>query len=417
MPFKHFLEDTTEASWTRFIRIAPMIKVVHINRALLSASAAAELSIGSRTCSTFPLLPNLRSLLVWEAPGARLVHDTAILLGPTVRRLLIETECPPRRDFFVQVPELSLHLTDFKYHVLHGSTQETIEAFSEMFRNLLALQKVELLLLGEDGLDASPMVSALAQLPALTQLLLSGKSNVDVRWEPQCPSSFPSLRRLELKWCSAGYQSMLNTLAPTGHLSYLQVGDSYVAVESVVDNLRAAGRHTKMESFILQGDLNDEPLPPWTLTLLHPCSALVHLTVEVNQPLPVTDADVAALASHLPRLRELIITIRDPRNTHPTLTLHSLVLVADRCPVIERITLSADANRGADRSPISPHWRLSWVDVRDTVSLSDMRSVALFLARLSASETLDVQHEWRRVREKNKWIEVRRLLQAIRLGV
>lgn len=234
--------------------------------------------------------------------------------------------------------------------------------------------------------DGAASLAALAQHKYLETLSMNFSEPQEFHWPSVVSPTFPALQFLRFGSGEEALPRLLQSMAsPDPHLNALFV---YCEPDPLYDILLAASLHLGLRVLRVECNRVDgpgEPLRPAdSLFHIGSCNQLRILALYLFQPCPITDEDIGDLVRNLPTLRGLIIVVSGSR-----LTLRSLAVIAEFCPMIIEISLDIDATQGLDCEIISPPRKLWRIDPQRG-RINDAEAVATFFRRLSYADQIEI---------------------------
>ncbi|KAG8867668.1 hypothetical protein FRB97_000218 [Tulasnella sp. 331] len=353
-----------------------------------SVYLTSMLSGAQRNSIPIPLFPNIHAIEFTIFLRVGFPH-LAQLIGPNLQTLVLSCEATPTPNFFTDLPTIIPNLVTLTITVVHyNHAYVTVQGLMETVGRLQALQRLKLLITSYKD-DISPLLVALAVHPSLQSLHIVGDYNC--RWSSatRIEDAFHGLRELILPDGEDRHAPLLEFIGHPSQIRIIDLGSNACGVVDPWETLCALGSHTLLETLLFTGTESPRPLPSDVLRPIQACSSLRILSITVQQPILVTDADIGSLASHLPQLRHL--TFVAPHNFRPILTLLAYAGIATSCPNIESINLEVDASRGAEYAIAHPCRYLGFVHVRQSY-IQEAESVALFFSQLSSMEGFKIKH-------------------------
>ncbi|KAG8998216.1 hypothetical protein FRB94_006995 [Tulasnella sp. JGI-2019a] len=394
-----------EKNIDRLILYGSWIKMAHLSDRL--HDTFVDKLCTAITYLSRPLLPQLRDLKIHyycNAPKETDMSHPLIFAGPMLRKLsLTSTYGKTTTAFHTQLPTLSPFLEELVLSI-DVAVETSVFGVAEMLAHLPALRLVDIRA-NALGHNIDAIISTLASHQHLEELRIWNMQLVSSYSVPAPFRGFASLRRLSSTWCR-GISSFLMGLSPTSHPTYIAVIDAFMAPYTLEEFFQAVSAFNQLECLIVQGQKDDSGVP--SVEILGPlrsCSALETLEITLEYDIPINDDDLEALVSYLPRLINIKLGRASRRTSmgRSHLTLRALTIIATSCPMIRFVSVNLDASRNVALEMVYHPTLLERIDVQGSY-IEDRVAVALFLARLPASNDLYLWHngcrkEWEEVEE------------------
>jgi hypothetical protein len=402
--FQVFSHILTPEDWTRFI---PYARRVHSLKCgtkpnekakKLSDDAFYEVA---RIRTTLEVLPNLRSLWWDTTTNAR--HATLFMHDKVTEFKFYCENLPSLRPYIVgRMPSLrSLRWTDYddsnvdqgllrllsSLQKLREVTPPRNVLSGKLLKELSLLPELEVIQFDALGGIAHPGLPFKCKLqkgafPKLYDLCLSSNLD-DIRVYLTGGALLPRLRNLLV-------ESMHRELPLTVQQFLTNVTRCYPTLEMVSVSVVVSIKEQE------QDECN--PLSPEHLHPLLSLKQLTRLELRHNQPLRISEVDLAEFGAALPALENLVLNPEPLQLTRPKITLHSLLIVAQHFPKLFYlgIYLDAEDTTGTIHMPNSSAKTRLFPDLLTLhVGVSPIASdvpVAIFLSHiLSESERVEIK--------------------------
>ncbi|KIJ60562.1 hypothetical protein HYDPIDRAFT_43257 [Hydnomerulius pinastri MD-312] len=356
-----------------------------------------------------PLIPQLRKL-TWSIRGNP--HNTLLyrLLVPSITSLTIcDTDfyadwlSPPEADVLSSIatscPSLQVLRIRSAYKHADALNQKCSQTLSTAVLSLRFLHTLVCTALDEDT------VIHLSRLPTLSKLSLTLPATVSLdKLRPHLRApAFGRLRSLTV-YHDAETLSVLTSFLEAMQLSlasvklYLGEGPTIGDIEQVFAALTTACAPRSLTKVILgsrRSHVNGMSGPhAITLDTLQPLLAferMENFTLDVPCLVGLDDAAIQALATHWPRLSNLILNPTykwNPRHDATRVTPHGLAELATRCPKLCKLAISVDFASIDVEPPAEPlpslcntakNTKLTYLNLLNTPRIAHPLSVANFL--------------------------------------
>lgn len=405
MDFYEFSRTPTPEDWTRFIPYARRVRSLKYGTNLNEKAQSFGDRVFddlARTRTTLEVLPNLRSLWWNSIPRAR--HATLFMHDKVTEfsfKIYSENLPSLSTDIVGRMPSLrSLRWTNSYEPHNPDDDQELLQLLSSLqnlrevtppkdalsgkfLKALSLLPELEVIqfdTLGGMPYPIFPLDCTLQEgaFPMLYDLCLNSYLD-DVRVYLTGGALLPRLRNLSV-------ESVHPELPPAVQQFLTDVTRCYPALEMITMDM-------------IVGIEDQDECNPLSPKHLHPILSLKQLTrleLRHNQPLRISEVDLAEFGSALPALENLVLNPEPLQLTRPELTLHSLLIVAQHFPNLSYLGIYLDAQDTTIPMPYPPAKTRLFPDLRTLhIGVSPIASevpVALFLSHLlSENERVEIQ--------------------------